>query len=161
MFTVVPALSRADVDAVRVLFREYERSLGIDLAFQGFDAELASLPGVYAPPRGRLLVALDERGAVSGCVALRPLGDDVCEMKRLYLRPVLRGKGAGRVLAGRVMDEARAAGYRTMRLDTLPTMAEAFALYESLGFRRIAPYYPNPVPGTIYMECALEEGRTR
>ena len=155
MLTIVPALTSADVDSVRALFREYEQSLGVDLCFQGFEEELASLPGKYAPPSGRLLIALDDAGDAAGCVALRPLGDGICEMKRLYLRPTLRGKGAGRALTLRVMDEARAAGYRTMRLDTLPMMKEAHKLYEALGFRRIAPYYPNPVPGAIYMERRL------
>lgn len=155
MTTVLSAASAEHLERVKELFREYEASLGVDLCFQGFDSELASLPGAYAPPRGRLLIALDD-GDGAGCVALRPLGDDLCEMKRLYLRPTLRGTGAGRTLATRVIDEARAIGYRTMRLDTLPMMKEAIALYESLGFRRIAPYYPNPVPGAIYMERALE-----
>jgi len=124
------------------------------LCFQGFDDELAALPGSYAPPRGRLYLAFDGDDAV-GCIALRPLGDDVCEMKRLYLRPVTRGKGVGRTLALHVMDEARAIGYRTMRLDTLPMMREAHALYESLGFRKIPPYYDNPVPGAFFMERTL------
>ena len=125
--------------------------MGVDLCFQGFEQELASLPGAYAPPRGRLLLALDEGEAV-GCVALRPLGDDVCEMKRLYLRPTHRGDGRGRMLAERIMDEARALGYRTMRLDTLPMMKDAIALYERLGFRPIDPYYANPVPGALFLE---------
>lgn len=155
MLTIVPATTVRDVENVRALFREYERSLAVDLCFQGFDQEVASLPGAYAPPRGRLLIALDDAGEAAGCVALRPLGDEMCEMKRLYVRPSARGKSAGRSLATRVIDEARAAGYRTMRLDTLPVMREAHALYESLGFRRIAPYYPNPVPGAIYMERRL------
>jgi putative acetyltransferase len=151
VLTIVPATTAEHVEHVRTLLREYEQSLGVDLAFQGFAHEVAALPGVYAPPRGRLLLAMD--GDVpAGCVALRPITDDVCEMKRLYLRPALRGKGAGRLLAGRIMDEARAIGYRTMRLDTLPAMNEAIALYEALGFRPIAPYYPNPVPGAIFME---------
>jgi ribosomal protein S18 acetylase RimI-like enzyme len=154
MITILSVSSGEHLERVKELFREYEASLGVDLCFQGFDGELASLPGAYAPPRGRLLIALED-GDVVGCVALRPLGDDLCEMKRLYLRPTLRGHGAGRALATRVIDEARAIGYRAMRLDTLPMMKEAIALYESLGFRRIAPYYANPVPGAIYMERAL------
>src|ERR1700687_2794524 len=117
MLTIVAAVTPRDVETVRELFREYQQSLGVDLGFQGFEQELASLPGNYAPPRGRLLIVRDGDEA-AGCVALRPLGDDLCEMKRLYLRPSLRGKGAGRALATRVIDEARAIGYRTMRLDT-------------------------------------------
>jgi len=154
MLTIVAATTPEDVEHVRTLLREYERSLGVDLAFQGFAQEVAALPGVYAPPRGRLLLARDG-DAPAGCVALRPITDDVCEMKRLYLRPSLRGKGAGRMLAGRIIDEARAIGYRTMRLDSLPAMTEAIALYEALGFRKIAPYYTNPVPGTVYLEATL------
>ena len=154
MLTIVAATTPEQVEHVRTLLREYERSLGIDLGFQGFAQEVAALPGVYAPPRGRLLLATDN-DAPAGCVALRPITDDVCEMKRLYLRPSLRGKGAGRTLAGRILDEARAIGYRTMRLDSLPAMKEAIALYEALGFRKIAPYYTNPVPGTVYLERTL------
>jgi ribosomal protein S18 acetylase RimI-like enzyme len=154
MVQIVPAVTARDVEIVCELFREYEQALGVDLCFQGFEEELATLPGRYAPPRGRLLIAWDGDEVV-GCVALRSLGDDLCEMKRLYLRPSLRGKGVGRALATRVIDEARAIGYRAMRLDTLPTMTEARALYESLDFRRIPPYYPSPVPGTLYMERAL------
>ena len=154
MLTIVAATTPEQVEHVRTLLRDYERSLGIDLAFQGFAQEVAALPGVYAPPRGRLLLAMDN-DAPAGCVALRPITDDVCEMKRLYLRLSLRGKGAGRMLAGRIIDEARAIGYRTMRLDSLPAMKEAIALYEALGFQRIAPYYTNPVPGTVYLERTL------
>ena len=154
MISIIPAVTFDDLDIVRELFREYQRSLGVDLCFQGFDNEVAELPGSYAPPRGRLFLAFDGDDA-GGCIALRPLADDLCEMKRLYLRPSLRGKGAGRALTERVIDEARAIGYRAMRLDTLPMMSEARALYVSLGFQRIAPYYENPVPGTLYMERAL------
>jgi ribosomal protein S18 acetylase RimI-like enzyme len=154
MLRIAHAVDPRDVDRVRALFREYEQSLGVDLCFQGFEQELATLPGAYAPPRGRLLLALDGDDA-AGCVALRPLGVDVCEMKRLYLRSSLRGRGAGRMLAERIMDEARAIGYRTMRLDTLPMMKDAIALYERLGFRTIAPYYANPVPGALFLERSL------
>ena len=146
--------------AVRELFLEYARDTGLDLCFQGFDSELAGLPGRYAPPRGRLFLARVDAEA-GGCIALRPMSGALCEMKRLYLRPSLRGQGAGRALAMRVIDEARAIGYRTMRLDTLPMMSEAIALYESLGFRRIPAYYENPVPGTLYMERALEDAAPR
>jgi GNAT superfamily N-acetyltransferase len=154
MLSVVPAVSVEDVERVRALFLEYERALGVDLGYQGFDDEVASLPGAYAPPRGALFIALDGDEA-SGCVALRPLGEDLCEMKRLYLRASLRGRGAGRALAQRVIDQARGIGYRAMRLDSLPGMKEAIALYETLGFTRIPAYYPSPVPGTVYMERVL------
>ena len=154
MVTIEPALDPHDIELVRELFREYERSLDVDLCFQGFDDELASLPGRYAPPDGRLLLARDDQ-TILGCVALRALAPGLCEMKRLYLRPAARGKRAGRALAIRVIDEARTIGYHAMRLDTLPSMTEAIALYRSLGFRPIAPYYPSPVAGTLYMELPL------
>jgi len=143
-----------DLDAVRDLFREYAAALGVDLGYQGFDRELAGLPGAYAPPAGRLLVA--RIGAsFSGCVALRPLGGGLCEMKRLYVRLSARGHGAGRALAGAVIEAARDAGYERMRLDTLPQMTEAQPLYESLGFREIEPYYDSPVAGTRFLELDL------
>jgi len=142
------------IEEVRRLLREYEASLGVSLCFQGFERELAALPGEYAPPAGRLLLAL-EAGHALGCVALRKLDDETCEMKRLYLRPEFRGKGAGRSLALAIIDEARKIGCNKMRLDTLPSMREAIALYESLGFKRIEPYYRNPVPGAVFMELKL------
>jgi ribosomal protein S18 acetylase RimI-like enzyme len=153
--TVRQAESPAQIAQARELFLEYADSLGFSLCFQSFDEELASLPGSYAPPDGRLLVA-EYRGQLAGCVALHRLGPEICEMKRLYLRPHLRGKGVGRALAEMVISEARAIGYRTMRLDTVePKMPNAVALYRRLGFVEIAPYCPNPIQGALYMELAL------
>jgi ribosomal protein S18 acetylase RimI-like enzyme len=148
------ATSRADVAAARALFEEYQQSLGFSLCFQNFDAELAGLPGAYAPPEGRLLLAFagDEP---AGCIALRKIGEETCEMKRLWVRPAFRGTGLGRRLAEGLMAEARAAGYRAVRLDTLPSMAAAQSLYLSLGFTDIAPYNDHPIEGTRFMEAIL------
>ena len=151
---IIGATALPDIERARSLFREYETSLGVDLCFQGFEQELAGLPGAYAPPSGRLLLAVDD-DRPAGCIALRPLGADGCEMKRLYVRPEFRGRRVGRLLAERVLAEARAIGYAGMRLDTLPSMKEAIPLYRSLGFAEIAPYYANPVPGALFMERAL------
>ena len=147
-----------DLETVRELFRDYAASLGISLDFQDFDAELAGLPGDYAPPSGRLLLAWRD-GLAVGCVALRRFEDDICEMKRLYLRPEARGTGIGRDLAVRICREAGEAGYTRMRLDTLPAMASAQRLYGELGFREIAPYRFNPIPGTAYLELDLSRAR--
>jgi len=151
---VRPATSAGDLAEARRLFKEYEASLDVDLRYQGFEQELADLPGAYAPPRGRLLLAADD-SVPAGCVALRPLGGDVCEMKRLYVCPAARGRRVGRLLAETVIREARLIGYSRMRLDTLPSMKEALALYRALGFEEIAPYYASPVAGTRFMELAL------
>ena len=154
MMKLAQAETPEQVEEVRRLLREYEASLGVSLCFQGFEREVAELPGEYAPPGGRLLLAL-EAGHAVGCVALRGLDDQTCEMKRLYLRPGFRGRGAGRWLALAIIDEARKIGYKKMRLDTLAMMREAIALYESLGFKPIEPYCHNPIPGAIFMELKL------
>jgi putative acetyltransferase len=149
------AESPAQLAQARELFLEYAESLGFSLCFQNFDQELANLPGGYAPPEGRLLLAEFE-GQVAGCVALHKLEPGVCEMKRLYLRPHFRGKGLGRALADHLITEARRIGYRRMRLDTVePVMKDAVAMYRKLGFKQIAPYCPNPMSGVIYMELQL------
>jgi putative acetyltransferase len=140
-----------DMNVVRELFTEYGRSLGLDLEFQGFSKELATLPAGYDP-----ILLAHWNDAVSACVALRDLGEGVCEMKRLYVRPEFRGHAIGRTLATRVIAIARDRGFRAMRLDTLPTMTEARKMYESLGFRDIEPYRFNPIEGTRFMELTLD-----
>ncbi len=139
-----------DIGEVRTLFLEYANALGVDLSFQNFDEELASLPGDYDP----ILIARWD-GTLAGCIAMHPYGDGVCEMKRLYVRPDFRKHAIGRALAQRLIDEARARGYRAMRLDTLPMMQGAMRLYESLGFVDIAPYRYNPIAGTRFLELTL------
>jgi len=146
------AMTGADIDAVRELFAEYERWLGVDLCFQGFAEELTSLPGRYAPPRGRLLLARAADGAVAGVVGMWPLDGDACEMKRLFVRPSWRGRGLGRRLAEAIVEIAVNAGYARMRLDTLERLSEALMLYRSMGFYEIKPYYHNPLESVIYME---------
>jgi GNAT superfamily N-acetyltransferase len=156
MTATIEAAQIDDLPAIRALYREYESEIGIDLCFQGFEKELANLPGKYAPPRGRLLIArLGDKAF--GCIALRPMpGDDsTCEMKRLFIRRAFRGIGLGRRLVECLLEEARSAGYRTMRLDTLASMTDALALYRRLGFREIPAYYASPLPGTVYLELEL------
>jgi ribosomal protein S18 acetylase RimI-like enzyme len=146
------------MDAVRALFREYAHSLGVDLCFQHFDAELAALPGDYAAPTGALLLATVD-GEIAGCGAMRPLADadypNACEMKRLYVRRAFRRFGLGRLIAQALMDHADAAGYSVMLLDTLDDMEAARGLYASLGFEDIPPYYFNPIPGAHYLKADL------
>jgi GNAT superfamily N-acetyltransferase len=151
---VHPVETASDLEVVRTLFREYQQSLGIDLSFQAFEQEWKSLPGAYAPPSGRIYLARSDF-EIYGCVAFRPLSGDTCEMKRLYVRPGNRGAGIGRVLVERVLWEAREIGYTSVVLDTLPWMRQAIGLYESLGFREVAPFRYNPVPGTRYLERSL------
>jgi ribosomal protein S18 acetylase RimI-like enzyme len=154
MIDIRLAADPADLPVVRRLFREYADGLGIDLCFQDFETELATLPGKYAPPQGRLMLAWDGERAV-GCVALRPVGDGVCEMKRLYVQPSARGTQLGRRLAERICAEARAAGYRRICLDTLPSMSAALRLYSALGFEPVAPYVYNPIEGAIFLAREL------
>jgi GNAT superfamily N-acetyltransferase len=152
------AVTPADCEEARSLFEEYAAWLGVDLCFQGFAEELATLPGAYAPPRGRLLLA-GSPGAGVGCIALRALASvsdgTVGEVKRLYVRPQARGTGLGRTLVKALLDEARAIGYRELKLDTLAQMTDAHRLYARLGFAACSPYYHNPLPGTVYMSRTL------
>jgi ribosomal protein S18 acetylase RimI-like enzyme len=154
MTEIVAARFPDDVELVRELFREYAAGLGVDLSFQDFETELGDLPGSYAHPRGRVLLAVDDGRAV-GCVAMRPLTGAVCEMKRLYVSPAGRGRQTGRRLALALCQAAKEAGYTSIRLDTLPQMQAAQRLYSSLGFEPIAAYVFNPIAGTKYMELKL------
>lgn len=152
------------LDLTREIFREYVTALGVDLGFQGFDEELAALPGEYAEPDGRLKLALVD-GELAGCGAFRPLRDvdypNACEMKRLYVRRAFRRFGLGRHIAEVLIDEARRSGYSCMLLDTLSDMEAARNLYQTLGFEEIPPYYFNPLPGSHYLKVDLEEGYSR
>jgi GNAT superfamily N-acetyltransferase len=152
----VQAESFDQIEQARQLLKEYAAWLEIDLCFQGFEKELAGLPGDYALPAGRLLLAYDN-GELGGCVALRKIDEGICEMKRLFLRDKFRGQGLGRSLIEVVVSEAKEIGYQRMRLDTLPPkMNDAIALYRSYGFKEIDPYYTNPVPGAMFMELNLK-----
>lgn len=155
VITYAQAISDADVELARTLFLEYEQSIGVSLCFQNFDQELANLPGNYAPPSGRLLLirAGDE---VAGCIALRKVDDNTCEMKRLYLRPGFRGRGLGEPIVATIIHEAKTIGYSKMRLDTIPgRMDQAIHLYRSIGFKEIPAYYESPFNDTLYMELDL------
>jgi putative acetyltransferase len=150
MLQVTQAQSADEIDIVRSLMREYQQRLGVDLSFQGFAAELDALPGSYAPPSGRLLLAWHEQAPV-GCVALQRIDASRAEMKRLYVPPSARGLGVGRKLVAQLLSDAQAIGYSEVVLDTLPTMSEAQRLYRQFGFRDIEPYRPNPIAGTRYL----------
>jgi putative acetyltransferase len=154
MIQIGDAARPEEVEIVRELLREYERTLGVDLCFQSFAEELAGLPGDYAAPRGALLLARSGNHS-AGCIALRPVQEDTCEMKRLYVRGEFRAAGLGRRLVERVIAVAHAAGYRRMVLDTLPTMVSAQRLYESFGFKDVAPYRHNPIAGTRFLGLEL------
>lgn len=147
----------ATIPLVREMFHEYAAWLDVDLCFQGFADELASLPGKYAPPAGAILLATVD-GEPAGCVAMRPLQPSICEMKRLWIRPSLRNHGVGIRLGAAVIERARAAGYAHMRLDTLAFMQPALGLYRRLGFYEVPAYYHNPLPDTVYMEKDLATG---
>lgn len=156
-FTIAPVETPADLRAVSALFAAYAAALPIDLGYQDFSTELASLPGKYAPPTGALLLARDAAGIPIGCVAMRPLAPAICEMKRLYVSQEGRGLGLGLALAEAIIAAAGRAGYREMRLDTLPSMTEAISLYRRLGFMPIAPYYATPIAGTLFFARSLAE----
>ena len=157
MIQYLQASTPEHIQQARELFLEYQRWLGVDLCFQGFERELAELPGEYAPPGGRLLlVKVDDK--VAGCVALHRLGEGLCEMKRLYLRPEFQGHGLGRQMVEKLIDVARSLGYHRMRLDTIAAkMQSAVHLYRNLGFREIQAYRPNPEPSALYMELNLDQ----
>jgi len=154
-FKIEPVRTATDLEAVSDLFRAYVASLGIDLAYQGFEQELATLPGKYAPPEGALLIAKNSTDEPVGCVALRPLASGACEMKRLYVDPAGRGLGLGRALTDAIIAEAIRIGYREMKLDTLPTLTAAAELYRRTGFVPIPAYYDTPVEGTLFMALSL------
>lgn len=157
MKEIFQAESQDQIDAARTLFREYEAWLGLDLCFQGFEEELRGLPGKYAPPDGRLFLAYSDED-FAGCIAMRKLDDGICEMKRLFVRDAFRGRRIGNKLIRKIIDEARSAGYKKMRLDTYPAkMGKAVDLYRSYGFHEIASYYDNPHDGVLFMELNLTD----
>lgn len=152
---IIPAHTPDHTPTVRQLFIEYQQWLNFSLCFQGFDKELAELPGTYSPPNGRIYIALSDE-QIAGCIALRPMNEQgICEMKRLFVREEFRGKGIGRMLAERIIADALEIGYRTMRLDTLQRMETARAIYTQLGFTVIPKYYDNPMDEVVYMELRL------
>jgi ribosomal protein S18 acetylase RimI-like enzyme len=158
-FDIRAVRTAEDLEATKALFDAYAASLGINLSYQNFVAEMAAMPGKYAPPQGELLLARDKDGTAIGCVGLRPLGEDgVCEMKRLYVAPEGRGLGLGRALAEAIVGEARRIGFSEMRLDTLPSLTAAIALYEDMGFAAIPAYYDTPIAGTLFFSLLLSLG---
>jgi GNAT superfamily N-acetyltransferase len=158
--SITPASTPAHYETARTLFREYQASLNIDLCFQSFEEELAGLPGKYAPPAGALLLAFTGDGTPAGVIAMRPIDDEICEMKRLFVRPVARGQNLGRQLIDRILATARAAGYRKMRLDTLTgLMDKAISLYRAYGFYDIPAYYESPLKNELFLELDLESMR--
>ncbi|MBN2619559.1 GNAT family N-acetyltransferase [candidate division WOR-3 bacterium] len=158
MIELIAVSNEEHICAVKRLFQEYTATLGFDLDFQAYDKEFSRLPGDYTPPSGRLYLA-KYNGSSAGCVALRQLEENVCEMKRMYVKPVFRGKGIGRIMAERLISDARDIGYKRMRLDTIDTMKEAITLYTSLGFKPIPPYRHNPIKGAYFMELLLKDSK--
>lgn len=155
MIEIIQAETAEQIEHTRTLFREYEKWFGMNLCFQNFDEEVAALPGKYKPPDGRLFLAFAD-GKLSGCIALRKLEDQICEMKRLFVREDFRGLGIGKILIEKLIAEAKKIGYEKMRLDTFPPkMSKAVELYNSYGFYEIEPYYHNPYGETLFMELAL------
>jgi len=154
LYRIAP-VGPSDIEDIVRLFHEYESHIGVDLTYQDFASELATLPGKYAPPAGQLLVARDARQSAIGCVALRPLNTRTCEMKRLFVSPDGRGLGLGRALASAIIEEATRLGYAEIRLDTLPSMQAAIGLYKELGFVPIDPYYEGALRGSLFMARRL------
>ena len=156
MHTIEPIRTQDDLAAAIALFRAYAASLGFDLGYQGFESEMAAMPGKYAPPAGLLLLARDEWGTAIGCVAMRSIGPGACEMKRLYVAPAGRGRGLGARLVDDIITAARNIGFRTMKLDTIDSMTAAVALYAKAGFRAAAPYNETPMPGALFFALDLQ-----
>ncbi len=154
MFKIIEAQSQEEINIAKKLFQEYASSIDFNLCFQNFDEELKEIQTMYSPPYGCLLLAYLDNKPI-GCVAFRKLEDDKCEMKRMYVKPQYRNKGVGRTLAEKIIEKAKSAGYKKMRLDTASTMKEALSLYRSLGFKEIQPYIHNPIKGTIFLELNL------
>lgn len=151
MVEIIEAKSKKDLESAAMLFREYQSFLDVDLCFQDFEQELATLPGKYAEPKGAILIAKQGEDVI-GCVGVRPIKDNICEMKRLYVKPENQGASAGKLLAESIIKKAKTLGYKKMQLDTLEKLVPALKLYEQLGFKRINPYYANPLDEVVYLE---------